>query len=629
VVTAEQFEALVRRLEPEARANPTRYARVVALLAGLGYAFIALALASLVALAGVVVALAIAGPGILLKLLVPIGALAWVIVRSLAVKIEPPEGIRLRREDVPELFRMIDEVNAQVEGPKVHEVLVNGDLNAGVVQNPRLGGLFGHKNYLVIGLPYAQALSPEEFRAVIAHELGHLSKRHGRFGSWVYRVRVTWSQLLNALEARRSWATAVFRRFFEWYAPYFNAYTFPLIRAHEFEADEAAARAAGARPAATALVTAAVADRFLAHEYWPRIFDRVADHHEPPRTAFAPMRDELVTAKAHEDAQAWVEDELARPADVTDTHPSLEDRIRHLGFAPEDVVAAARSDGPGSRRTAAQAYLGDRETDLAEALDRDWHESVRPHWEARHQELREARHALADLEERARDDELPLDDARAHAQLTAELKGAEEAFPLFQRVLAREPGDPSSSFAVGQILLGRGDEAGLEHLDRAMEGDPDAVLPASESAYHFLKKRGRDEDAERYRRRGQGRYDELELAREERAAVATGGDFHPHELPDEAVEAVRAQLAERKDVKTAYLVRRTMGHLDDEWPLYVVFVVPRRKLWAPLGGERNKLVERIAAELELPFTFWVVSPSAFSTQPSRLRKIPGAGIYRR
>ena len=34
----------------------------------------------------------------------------------------------------------------------MHEVLLNGDLNAGVVQNPRLGG-FGHRNYLVIGLP--------------------------------------------------------------------------------------------------------------------------------------------------------------------------------------------------------------------------------------------------------------------------------------------------------------------------------------------------------------------------------------------------------------------------------------------------------------------------------------------
>jgi hypothetical protein len=52
-------------------------------------------------------------------------------------------------------------------------------------------------------------------------------------------------------------------------------------------------------------------------------------------------------------------------------------------------------------------------------------------------------------------------------------------------------------------------------------------------------------------------------------------------------------------------------------------------LWAPLGGDREKLVDRLVAELELPFAFWVMSPSAFSRQPARIAKIRGAQIYRR
>ena len=38
---------------------------------------------------------------LLLKLLVPIGALVWVVVRSLWVRFEPPEGVPLRRADAP------------------------------------------------------------------------------------------------------------------------------------------------------------------------------------------------------------------------------------------------------------------------------------------------------------------------------------------------------------------------------------------------------------------------------------------------------------------------------------------------------------------------------------------------
>jgi hypothetical protein len=40
-------------------------------------------------------------------------------------------------------------------------------------------------------------------------------------------------------------------------------------------------------------------------------------------------------------------------------------------------------------------------------------------------------------------------------------------------------------------------------------------------------------------------------------------------------------------------------------------------------------VDRLVAELELPFAFWVVSPTAFSRQPARIAKIRGAEIYRR
>jgi Zn-dependent protease with chaperone function len=133
-----------------------------------------------------IVAATVKGHGvILLKLLIPVGALLWVVARSLYVKFEPPAGIPLERTDVPALFRMIDDVHDAIRGPRVRGVLVDGDANAGVAQIPRLGGIAGSRNYLVLGLPYLQGLSADQFRAVVAHELGHLSRAHGRFGAFV------------------------------------------------------------------------------------------------------------------------------------------------------------------------------------------------------------------------------------------------------------------------------------------------------------------------------------------------------------------------------------------------------------------------------------------------------------
>lgn len=59
------------------------------------------------------------------------------------------------------------------------------------MQHARLGVLGWHVNYLILGLPLMQAVSPEQFRAIVAHELGHLSRNHSRFAGWIYRVRLT------------------------------------------------------------------------------------------------------------------------------------------------------------------------------------------------------------------------------------------------------------------------------------------------------------------------------------------------------------------------------------------------------------------------------------------------------
>src|SRR2546430_10334309 len=44
----------------------------------------------------------------------------------------------------------------------------------------------------------------------ISHEFGHLSRSHGRFGSWIYRIRATWrdrkSTRLNSSHSQISYA---------------------------------------------------------------------------------------------------------------------------------------------------------------------------------------------------------------------------------------------------------------------------------------------------------------------------------------------------------------------------------------------------------------------------------------
>src|SRR5579862_3747448 len=228
-MTKQSFEAMVKRLEPAARANPALYRFRVATFAVLGYAYLAATIALLIALL-VLGILAMKANVVALKFLIIYVPFLGLVLRSMWVEIHPPTGFEVKRRDAPALFERIDRLRKALRAPRFHRVVIDDAFNAAVVQVPLLG-LFGwHRNHLVIGLPLMKALTPEQLDAVIAHELGHLAGGHARFSNWLYRLRLAWSQLLDALQRTRSRGAFLFRGFFDWYVPRFEAYSFPLAR---------------------------------------------------------------------------------------------------------------------------------------------------------------------------------------------------------------------------------------------------------------------------------------------------------------------------------------------------------------------------------------------------------------
>ena len=250
-----EFDTLVARLEQTARTDPKGYRRRVFLLAMLGYAYIALVVAVVLALlAGLVVVLVATRTAavLLAKLALPLATLIWITVRAMWVRLEPPVGRPISRKDAPRLFEDAERIARTLKAPIPDVVLVTSELNASVSQVPRLGIFGWPRNYLVIGLQLASALHPDYFLAVLAHEFAHLSRAHGHFAGWIYRLRRTWAQLVDALERDRHVGTVIFSKFFNWYAPYFAAYSFVLAREYEYEADRLAASIVGPRDMAGA-----------------------------------------------------------------------------------------------------------------------------------------------------------------------------------------------------------------------------------------------------------------------------------------------------------------------------------------------------------------------------------------
>ena len=646
----EKYETMVKNLEVYARRNPALYRCQVGMLAALGYVYVLVILIFALALAlGMGYALIsghFSGVGIKVELFALI--FCGIIFRALWVRMPPPdEGLPLDRQNAPRLFAMLDDLTSKLRAPRFHHVLLDTDFNAGVLQSPRLGILGWQRNYLILGLPLMEALSPEQFQSVLAHEIGHLSGNHSRFAGWIYRVRQTWNQLMQSLDSSSS-ASQIFTVFFDWYAPFFSAYSFALARADEYEADRCAAQFAGAKNTADALLSIHIAARLLSERYWPAVNELVNQQPLPPDAPISDMTRYLRQGAEPGDAALWLDDALREKTGYDDTHPALTDRLTAIGAAPNQksahpalpdrlaaiggataANAAPRALPPPVAETAAERYFGPTRQAFTDRLNRNWQQKVTPLWKMRFENARKMQQGLAELEEKALRQPLTESEALQRAEWIEEFRGSEAAIALYQEMLRQKPNDLIAGFALGRLLLEKDDAAGVALLEEAMAKEPRSVFAGCQIMYGYLMRQGRETEAETYRRRYLGHVDLTEEAKRERATFRDRDAYAPHGLNANEISALTAQLGAIAWIKEAVLVRKVVT-LFAEKPCFLLGFT-ENTAWYQLTSDETTAarVKQLAATLRFPQELHILALHKNKGLNKKIRPLSGAIIYRK
>jgi Zn-dependent protease with chaperone function len=635
-MNSETFDALVQDLEQYSKRNPQMYQLRVGLLALLGYAYLFLVVSGLIAAVVFLIWLTLSSHhfnAMVLKavilLLIPI----CIVVRSLWVRWKPPQGIPLTPQTVPKLFALINDLAKNLKTTSVDYVLLTDEFNAGVMQVPRLGLLGWHANYLVIGLPLMQALSPKQFRAVLAHELGHLSGNHNRFRSWIYRVRQTWGQILERLQTGRHSETGfIFSAFFNWYAPFFSAYSFVLARANEYEADRCAAEMAGQQNAADALVNLEVRGAYLSDTFWPQIRRQADLQPGPPTQPYHDLAQALTQEINLETAQKRLATALEEKTNTADTHPCLRDRLRSLGLEPTTVKPTAKF-----HRTAAEYFLDTALDDYTEQLNQEWQTAVTFQWKERHTYVSQIQASLSELEQKFRSSTLSIEDAWKRAQWTLELKNNETALPLIKAVLEESPTHAEANYVLGRILAEQSNPEAISYLETAMQQDQNKILSGCQIIGYLLTQQGRESEIEAYRQRAQSHYQVIALAEQERFYISEKDNFFPHGLSKLEAEELCRQLRQYPYIQSVYLVQKKVQYFPEN-PLYVMFVIQKVPFWKVEPSEwkfenlnrDEKLINRLMKELKFPNRLLITAPKENGGWVySKLRKIEKTPFYRR
>lgn len=298
----------------------------------LGFYLIALAAAGGVLGASIWVVTQRQSAGAIKILLIGLGVTAAIVIalfKSLRTPRFEPYGLQLTRESAPGLWALTEDTAARVGTRVPDEIWVIPEINAAVVERTKLLGLIGGRRYMMVGLPLLAAFSTDQFRAVIAHELGHYSHAHTKLGALAYRGHIAIGHML-AQFAERTFnpLTWIFRG----YAVIYGLAQSAVSRSQEFEADRVAGRIAGRVAMQSALTELVVLDR--AWDFYLDAYVAMGmDSGMAPKAIYRGFAS-LLAARA--DDLGELREGLPEPKrSLWDSHPPTPVRVAALADAPE------------------------------------------------------------------------------------------------------------------------------------------------------------------------------------------------------------------------------------------------------------------------------------------------------
>jgi Zn-dependent protease with chaperone function len=547
----EAFAQRVRESERLAAADPLGYRRKLKGLVALGYFYISVMVALAVAVTGGIGFMMLvdghwSGGGV--KILFVGLFFVYAVVRSLWVKLERPGGLLLAKADYPQIWQEVEAIADRLKAPRPNEIRLDEDFNASAAQWPRFGVFGGYRETLTLGFPLLAGLSLEEARGVIAHEFGHFSGEHGRFGVWIYRVNQTWRQLEQNL-AHAGWSAIVFKPFVDWFFPRFAAASFAIRRQHEFEADMASVEVVGAPATAQILTRINPLGDHLQRTFWKNL-ERDMGRSGATSTGFASqMVESMRTPMDPEFMGRAVAFSAAQATDYTDTHPSLSDRLAAIGeTVPTQLPSMAEP-------SALEALFGVNLPRLQAEFETYFGKLIAPALEklalqrlAMTQRVRELEKNAATLDE---NEQVVLEFLRIR------LAAPEDPIPAYRELLGRFPASGDALYLLGSALLEEDEEEGVALVQAAAEKEPRLGDDVRGDLAGFYARRGEAERFEALR--------EEALEAQDRASIAEGAEglsIQDELLPPEFSPLEEKELGEffdkLKGLGVAYAVRKRM-----------------------------------------------------------------------
>lgn len=499
---------------------------------------------------------------------------AWSTVAGFMIPRYEAEGVTLQAQAAQPLRRKIAKLAGSlgVEAPTTIVITYDGAswLSIATRENGR------RATALYIGIATLLTLSQDELEATLAHELAHLRTHDARLTNYIERALERWCAYSARFTQRRRFGALPFAIVSHRFIDALAAPLARLSRSSEIEADRAAATCTRPQVLATALVRLAVQSLRAEEVLWPA-FERSALAGNALPRDYCKRWSEHATAVRSSGAPkttvGWYNLALHQQAADDDSHPTLTQRLAALDVDPTCITKGTEcTDCPQQ----AIALLGDQREEIETAVNDEWCEAHAAEWEM----AAERGAFLKNLIEAPFQKDSPeasADAALARAGALEELGDEERAMELLRSLLASDVTLDEARFHLARLLLKRGDDEGIRHMDAVVESTERFRLNGVSHLMDFMIRSGRFEEADRYQCVIDASSELIDAAARERAGLGNDDVFVVHDLDRAYIDRVQSVLADTGQIHVAYLVRKQLQHdLGDR--IYVLAIDAPRKM---------------------------------------------------
>ena len=275
------------------------------------------------------------------------------------------DGVRMRRERSPGLFKLLDSLQAENHHPEPDRVMVTDRFELQILKTPEFGIPLWTSTTLVIGLPFLQSLSASHFRCALSRKLAQFNGQDNTVTNWLYQLRDIWKLYLKTLRGKRQFGDQPLYWFFSLYTPLYRSISVSAAQLDELRADQQALDTINNDDLFKTIESIIIGKIFLSRHYWPSIRHMMKQDPKAGILPYAKLEQVIQSSLSQHNLGQWLEQHYNTERQPHSATPSLKARM--------DLLGRSRIKVPGSpQQSAALVYLDTVYQDVVQRIDEKW-----------------------------------------------------------------------------------------------------------------------------------------------------------------------------------------------------------------------------------------------------------------